>query len=1556
MVFGLTPHGRCPIKICLNDMLKILFYTIDGLGLGHIIRSINIASQIENLTDAKISFATNTPFLDIFKQYNFEVYKGGADPSLMHEGKITQNDYLRINEDFVITLLEKLGPDIFISDLQVVPMLKLSAYLKNNNIFSTYVLREVGNLPYLLDLKKYLKDCDRVLLTGVQKSNFMAFFAKLGLKKDKVAYVGNIFREPSACLIPDIRLKYKKKKNDLFVLIVAGGGGFRNETVNFFIKISVMIERMKQSLNTHRHQVRFILIKGPLFSGPIKKISKKIEVYPYEPNLPELFAISDLVISTGGYNSVNEIIASETPAIIFPFHRTKIDDQVERAEFYKKSGFIKVLNINDLYGSIKIIKNTLKIDELKKMRASYLGFRQKNGSRKAASIIINDYLIRSRRSQRLGVLRLRIDPIGEHFIYEELKNLLFFDPLVLGNEIEGDSKDLEGIFIQPSVLVTKKNMTLPVFTKDSIENFSAISQQKNIRLFYSEFLTDTISYLPLIQRLRKPLIVNVRGYEFSDPRTARYLPLISKLAETFIVKSDFQKNELIKHGIKGEKVALVYGGIDIEKIPFRFRKIDKSNLKLISVGRFVEKKGFDTILEFFEKWHTKNPNSSLTLIGQGNLDKEISSFINRAGISGNVTIKPFMRHDLYIEELHKHDIFILPSRLSSAGDHEGIPNVLKEAMTTGMPVISTRHGGIPELIKDEETGFLVNERDASGIIERMKWILDNKNKTLEICLNARFYVEKKFNITENAGRLEAIFKKAILPDYVNSISRVLANDKPLKFRVDLHLSSGCNGKCVMCDNWKNKRYSKLSEEHITSLLDNLKSFGVDQIRFHGQEPTLRKDLFSIMNKAKKMGFRIGLKTNALSCNKPKTLKFFNGHLDDLYLSIDSPYPEIHNKLRGNNKSFSKNILLAKSIKKHSPKTNIFINAVITKLNFSTLDGLIQLGSELGVSKVSFVHLNTKNKKNIKKLKLTKSQLRDFYFKIYPEILAKGKKFKINVGVDPTLTGLLDLTTEQQIDFLKNKPQKLDHEIINFHRGLYGLKFYSENQCYGVLDHATIDWEGNVFACCAMPRDNGLSVGNIRNTDFNTLWDSQRYREYREEILSGRCRFKNECARNFKQTRFINRGFRGSVVESANSERGILEEYQNIFKHNDYVYRYKMVLMVYYAFLKCRFYRNKFNDFIKLDKKIDTVNLPLTKKHELKNVFHGREAISEDSVEDYAVFKTSSCGSNAFLYARDPENKRFARMAASFVNTGGWKPGEPWLKLTSLNCLETGYPLKNGSDNFKNYESRCGDEIIIPPSENYLEDPKENILRIYNLIKKSGARLIHANPSYLKLLLHRFWTEGLTLDQEFIVHSTYELLLPSTRRIIEKYLACKIFDQYGTSEVGPIAHTCKNGKFHVFSDSVYVETLTCSDLKRKDAGRIVITDLENKVMPFVRYLTGDISSLDISKNCNCDLNTPVLGDILGREDEVLMIGDKVIFPREIDKLFSGIENILSYQISANQDNISVKLLPAVKTEPVDSCLLEKSLRSVFKNKEIKISICERILPSHRGKFRTIVKDE
>jgi phenylacetate-coenzyme A ligase PaaK-like adenylate-forming protein len=397
------------------------------------------------------------------------------------------------------------------------------------------------------------------------------------------------------------------------------------------------------------------------------------------------------------------------------------------------------------------------------------------------------------------------------------------------------------------------------------------------------------------------------------------------------------------------------------------------------------------------------------------------------------------------------------------------------------------------------------------------------------------------------------------------------------------------------------------------------------------------------------------------------------------------------------------------------------------------------------------------------------------------------------------------------------------------------------------------------------------------------------------------------------------------------------------------------MITYYAFSKCEFYRKKFAGYVRLDKNLDISKLPIVMRSEAKEAFLSGDIISNYFDEDYGIFRTSSCGRDAFLYARSLQTKRFSRMAVAFLNTGKWKINEPWFKLTALNCLDTVHPLGIKASSEITDDLEKGNAVIIPPSENFIDAPTADIKEIYHLIRNSDINLFHANPTYLKLLLYRFRKEGLRLNNHYAVNSTYETLLPSTGRLIKKYLDCEVYDQYGCSETGPISFTCKQGNHHIFSDSVYVEIIPSEDLGRDDIGRIVVTDLENKIMPFVKYFTGDFAYVIGKQECSCDLHTPLMGRIIGREDEMINYKGKIIFPLEIDNVFSDLDNILMYQVIFQAGQFIIKIVPESKSRRVSKEEIRNRLIRYFDDKKcpIQIILVESILPSRRGKYRTVI---
>jgi glycosyltransferase involved in cell wall biosynthesis len=159
------------------------------------------------------------------------------------------------------------------------------------------------------------------------------------------------------------------------------------------------------------------------------------------------------------------------------------------------------------------------------------------------------------------------------------------------------------------------------------------------------------------------------------------------------------------------RVDLVYHGLDLARFPApperALRDVD-APLRMMSVGRLVEKKGFDTLIDALAllpkslDWHW-------THIGGGTLDEQMRARANSAGVEDQITWRGACDQPDVIEAMREADLFVLPSRIAADGDRDGLPNVLMEAASQKLPILSTPVSAIPEFITDGEHGLLAQD-------------------------------------------------------------------------------------------------------------------------------------------------------------------------------------------------------------------------------------------------------------------------------------------------------------------------------------------------------------------------------------------------------------------------------------------------------------------------------------------------------------------------------------------------------------------------------------------------------------------------------------------------------------------------------------------------------------------------------------------------------------------------------------------------------------------------------------------------------------------------------
>lgn len=152
-----------------------------------------------------------------------------------------------------------------------------------------------------------------------------------------------------------------------------------------------------------------------------------------------------------------------------------------------------------------------------------------------------------------------------------------------------------------------------------------------------------------------------------------------------------------------------------------------------------------------------NPNLEYNIIGDGPLRQNLEQLIQELNATHIVKLLGQKQEQEIIEILNKSHIFVAPSITASDGNQDAPINVLKEAMAMGLPVISTYHGGIPELVEDGISGFLVPERDANALAEKLGYLIEHPEIWHEMGRAGHAYVEKHYDTNKLNDQLVEIY-------------------------------------------------------------------------------------------------------------------------------------------------------------------------------------------------------------------------------------------------------------------------------------------------------------------------------------------------------------------------------------------------------------------------------------------------------------------------------------------------------------------------------------------------------------------------------------------------------------------------------------------------------------------------------------------------------------------------------------------------------------------------------------------------------------------------------
>ncbi|HEY5891601.1 MAG TPA: glycosyltransferase [Chthoniobacterales bacterium] len=299
------------------------------------------------------------------------------------------------------------------------------------------------------------------------------------------------------------------------------------------------------------------------------------------------------------------------------------------------------------------------------------------------------------------------------------------------------------------------------------DTLRATLQPRKPDLMHIYFGHTGVHLLPFIQESGLPCIVSFHGADVM-PRKDKpgYESQLRKLLQTLplvLARSRSLAARLEGFGCPPEKIQLNRTGIPLNDFPVVDRPVEKpgSDWRIVQACRLIEKKGLRTALRAFAEIHREFPAASFEIAGEGPMLGELQTLASELGIAKAVSFRGFLNQTQLRDLFNVSDIFLHPSEVTAGGDQEGVPNAMLEAMATGLPVVATNHGGIPEAVTHDVDGLLVAERDSVALAGALRDFIRNSARMRQFGLSAAASVRREFDPTTQIDRLESAYDELL---------------------------------------------------------------------------------------------------------------------------------------------------------------------------------------------------------------------------------------------------------------------------------------------------------------------------------------------------------------------------------------------------------------------------------------------------------------------------------------------------------------------------------------------------------------------------------------------------------------------------------------------------------------------------------------------------------------------------------------------------------------------------------------------------------------------------
>lgn len=301
-------------------------------------------------------------------------------------------------------------------------------------------------------------------------------------------------------------------------------------------------------------------------------------------------------------------------------------------------------------------------------------------------------------------------------------------------------------------------------------NLPRLLTEQNIDLVHVYYGHKGVKYLEMLRHWGGPFIVSFHGVDVSkycdQPGYADSLKQVFAHAKLILARSESLLREIRSLGCPPEKLRLNRTPIPLDRLQATVRKAPKDGAwRLVQASRLIPKKGLLTTLHALALVVPTFPNLKFTVCGAGPMKEEFLDCRDKLGLQQHVSTRGWLSQRELLSEYHDSHVFLHPSELTESFDQEGIPNSMLEAMATGLPIVATNHGGIPEAVTDGLDGLLVAEKSPQELAAAIVRLLSDPIMLERLSEQAAGSVRRNFGLDRQIANLEACYAEALASNF-----------------------------------------------------------------------------------------------------------------------------------------------------------------------------------------------------------------------------------------------------------------------------------------------------------------------------------------------------------------------------------------------------------------------------------------------------------------------------------------------------------------------------------------------------------------------------------------------------------------------------------------------------------------------------------------------------------------------------------------------------------------------------------------------------------------------